>query len=341
MSARATLEDRRGACHAGRVTDALTARDIRVTLAGDALDDLRERLLRTRLTTADGDGRARGVPRSWLAALLADWQKFDVAAFQARLDRLTHREVTVDGQRIHLVHAPGQGPDPLPLLLTHGWPGSFCEYLDLIPLLADPAAHGGDPADAFTVVVPSLPGFGFSAAPPPGGLTAAAVAALWHRLMTGSLGYPRFAAHGSDLGAGVTAWLARDFPAAVAGIHLATPGLAVPRPGRPGAEQPGGGGIRSPRSTAWTAGEGGYAHEQSTKPVHARRRAARFPGRPGRLDRREGHRLERGQPRRPARVRPGPAAGHADPVLGHRHHHLVAAALLGLRARPRRRVAGR
>ncbi len=166
------------------MADALTARDIRVTLAGDALEDLRERLPRTRLPAADGDGWARGVPRSWLAALLADWQKFDVAAFQARLDRLTHREATVDGQRIHLVHAPGQGPDPLPLLLTHGWPGSFCEYLDLIPLLADPAAHGGDPADAFTVVVPSLPGFGFSAAPPPGGLTAAAVAALWHRLMT-------------------------------------------------------------------------------------------------------------------------------------------------------------
>ena len=255
------------------MTDALAARDIRVALAGDALDDLRERLLRTRLPAADGDGWARGVPRSWLAVLLADWQEFDVAAFQARLDRLTHREVTVDGQRIHLVHAPGQGPDPLPLLLTHGWPGSFCEYLDLIPLLADPAAHGGDPADAFTVVVPSLPGFGFSAAPPPGGLTAAAVAALWHRLMTGSLGYPRFAAHGSDLGAGVTAWLARDFPAAVAGIHLATPGLAAPsRPGRPG-EQSRPGEEWSPAEekfvaevTAWTAGEGGYAHEQSTKP---------------------------------------------------------------------------
>ncbi|HEX3387831.1 MAG TPA: epoxide hydrolase [Streptosporangiaceae bacterium] len=249
------------------MTDARSARDVGVTLAGDALDDLRERLPRTRLPAADGDGWARGVPMSWLAALLADWQRFDVAAFQARLDRLTHREVTVDGQRIHLVHAPGQGPDPLPLLLTHGWPGSFCEYLDLIPLLADPAAHGGDPADAFTVVVPSVPGFGFSAAPPPGGLTAAAVAALWHRLMTGSLGYPRFAAHGSDLGAGITAWLGRDFPAAVAGLHLATPGLAVPpRPQRPGKE-------RSPAEekfaaeiAAWTAGEGGYAHEQSTKP---------------------------------------------------------------------------
>ena len=167
----------------------------------------------------------------------------------------------MDGQLIHLVHVPGQGPDPLPLLLTHGWPGSFCEYLDLIPLLADPAAHGGDPADAFTVVVPSLPGFGFSAAPPPGGLTAAAVAALWHRLMTEGLGYPRFAAHGSDLGAGVTAWLARDFPAAVAGIHLATPGLAAPpRPWSPAEE------TFLAEVAAWTAEEGGYAHEHTTKP---------------------------------------------------------------------------
>ena len=255
------VEDRGGGWHAGRVADALTARDIRVTLAGDALEDLRERLSRTRLPAADGEGWARGVPRSWLAALLADWQEFDVAAFQARLDRLTHREVTVDGQRIHLVHASGQGPDPLPLLLTHGWPGSFCEYLDLIPLLADPGAHGGDPADAFTVVVPSLPGCGFSAAPPPGGLTAPAVAALWHRVMTGSLGYPRFAAHGSDLGAGVTAWLARDFPAAVAGIHLATPGLAAPpRPWSPAEE------AFLAEVAAWTRDEGGYAHEQATKP---------------------------------------------------------------------------
>jgi pimeloyl-ACP methyl ester carboxylesterase len=167
----------------------------------------------------------------------------------------------VDGQLIHLVHVPGRGPDPLPLLLTHGWPGSFCEYLDLIPLLADPAARGGDPADAFTVVVPSLPGFGFSAAPPPGGLIPAKVAGLWHRLMTEGLGYPRFAAHGSDLGAGVTAWLARDFPAAVAGIHLATPGLAAPpRPWSPAEE------AFLAEAAAWTRDEGGYAHEHATKP---------------------------------------------------------------------------
>ena len=156
---------------------------------------------------------------------------------------------------------PGRGPDPMPLLLTHGWPGSFCEYLDLLPLLTDPQAHGGDPGDAFTVVVPSLPGFGFSAPPPPGGLTHSAVAALWHRLMADGLGYRRYAAHGSDLGAGVTAWLARAHADAVAGIHLATPGLpAPPAPWTP-AEQ-----AYFAEAESWAAEEGGYAHQQATKP---------------------------------------------------------------------------
>ena len=264
------------------MADVLT-REVRVTVAGDALGDLRERLRRARLPPADVDGDAdgweRGVPRSWLATLLADWQSFDTAAFQARLDGLTHREASVDGQLIHVVHVAGQGPDPLPLLLTHGWPGSFCEYLDLIPLLADPAAHGGDPADAFTVVVPSLPGFGFSAAPPPGGLTRAAVARLWHRLMTEGFGYRRFAAHGSDLGAGVTAWLARDFPAAVAAIHLATPGLAAPpRPWSPAEER------FLAEAAAWTAEEGGYAHMHATKPATIGAALEDSPG-AGRLDR--------------------------------------------------------
>jgi pimeloyl-ACP methyl ester carboxylesterase len=136
------------------------------------LEELRERLERRRLAPADTQGWERGVPSHWLAQLLADWRAFDIARFQARLDEMVHLRAHVDGRPVHLVHAPGRGPDPLPLVLTHGWPGSFCEYRRLLPLLTDPAAHGGDPADAFTVVVPSLPGFGFSAPPPPGGLTA-------------------------------------------------------------------------------------------------------------------------------------------------------------------------
>lgn len=202
------------------------------------------------------------MPGPWLAGLLADWEGFDTGAFQDRLDRFAHFRAVVDGQAIHLVHEPGRGPEPLPLLLTHGWPGSFCEYLDILPLLTDPGAYGGDPSDAFTVVVPSLPGFGFSGSPPAGGLTADAVARLWHRLMSDGLGYARYVAHGSDLGAGVTARLARAHPGAVAGIHLATPGLAAPpKPWSP-AEQ-----AHFAEVDAWTSEEGGYAHVHSTKPA--------------------------------------------------------------------------
>ena len=216
--------------------------------------DLRERLARSRLAPPDASGWERGVPGFWLSTLLADWQAFDVSRFQARLDKLTHLRASLDGQVVHLLHLPGRGPDPMPLLLTHGWPGSFCEYLDLLPLLTSPEAHGGDPGDAFTVVVPSLPGFGFSAPPPPGGLTHGAVAALWHRLMADGLGYRRYAAHGGDLGAGVTAWLARAHADAVAGIHLATPGLpAPPAPWTP-AEQ-----AYFAEAESWAAEEGGYA----------------------------------------------------------------------------------
>src|SRR5262249_59030585 len=114
------------------------------------------------------------------------------------------------------VPAWGRGPDPPPLRLTAGWPSSFLEYLALLPLLTDPAAHGGDPRDAFSLVLPSLPGFGFSGPPPPGGLVHEQVAELWHTIMTEVLGYRRFAAHGGDLGAGVTARLARADPGAVA-----------------------------------------------------------------------------------------------------------------------------
>jgi len=129
-------------------------------------------------------------------------------------------------------------------------------------MLSDPQAHGGDPDDAFDVVVPSLPGFGFSAAPPPAGLTARQVAELWHRLMVEGLAHRRYAAHGSDLGAGVTGWLARTHPDAVVGIHLATPGLPMPeQPWTPAEAR------FVAESEHWTAEEGGYAHQQATKPA--------------------------------------------------------------------------
>ena len=234
----------------------------RFALRADALEDLATRLSRTRLPEYLESGWEQGVPAGWLRGLLEDWRAFDHHAFQRRIDGLHQLQAEIGGQTLHVVVADGHGPNPLPLLLTHGWPGSFLEYLKVLPLLADPAAHDADPADAFTLIVPSLPGYGFSGPPPPTGLTGQQVAALWHALMASGLGYQRYVAHGSDLGAGITAWLARGHPEAVRAIHLATPGLA-PAP-TPHTEPEA---TYSAAVETWTAEEGGYAHEHATKPA--------------------------------------------------------------------------
>jgi pimeloyl-ACP methyl ester carboxylesterase len=235
----------------GVAATALHAEPVRVVLDRVALEDLRRRLRATRLAP-DADGTwARGTPGDWLTRLVADWQAFDPLDLQARLDQLTHLRVEVDGISVHLVHAPAAAGS-LPLLLTHGWPSSFLEYWKLLPLLTD----------AFTVVAPSLPGFGFSGPPPAGGLVHERVAELWYRIMADALGYRRFVAHGSDLGAGVTAWLARAHPEAVAAIHLATPGLAAP-------PQPWSDALTEHFREVedWSAEQGGYAHMHATKPA--------------------------------------------------------------------------
>jgi pimeloyl-ACP methyl ester carboxylesterase len=234
----------------------LRVEPFRPVLDGAALEDLAGRLRSARFTQAAGESWVRGTPGDWLAALLADWRDFDPGVLQARLDQLTHLRAETNGTAVHLIHMTGAGTDPVPLLLTHGWPSSFLEYLALLPLLTGPSG------DAFTVVAPSLPGFGFSGAPPAGGLVHEQVAELWYRIMTEGLGYRRFVAHGSDLGAGVTARLARAHPEAVAAIHLATPGLGAP-------PQPWSDAVREHfrEVEEWSAEEGGYAHMHATKPA--------------------------------------------------------------------------
>ncbi|HET9076423.1 MAG TPA: alpha/beta fold hydrolase [Acidimicrobiales bacterium] len=241
---------------------------MRAVLERSAVADLRERLDRTRWSGLGAgvpggavDWRA-GVPLEWLRDLVDDWRRFDVDGFQGRLDALEHIRCSIGGRAVHAIRCPGAGPHPTPLVLTHGWPGSCLEYLDLIGPLTDPGRHGGDPARSFDVIVPSLPGFGWSAPPPPGGLVAAEVAGLWHRLVTEGLGYRRYAAHGSDLGAGVTAWLARLHPDAVTAIHLATPGLG--RPPQPWSAEEA---AHFAEVDAWSAEEGGYSHQHATKPA--------------------------------------------------------------------------
>lgn len=236
----------------------LSIEPYRVEIDPAVLADLRDRITRTRWPDEPPEaGWAYGTESGFLRELLAAWHDFDWAAFERRLNELPHYQARIDDQLVHFVHVRGAGPNPLPIVLTHGWPGSVLEYLDLIPLLTHPA----DPADAFDVVVPSLPGYGFSAAPSRPGVTSAAVADLWHRLMSDGLGYPRFAAQGSDIGAGVTAQLGLRHPDELVGIHLSS--FALPQPPQPWTpdEQKW---VES--ADTWWNDEGAYANQHQTKP---------------------------------------------------------------------------
>jgi pimeloyl-ACP methyl ester carboxylesterase len=148
---------------------------------------------------------------------------FDWRAAERALNAYPHHLAEVAARRVHFIHVPGVhaegAPPPLPLVLTHGWPGSFVEMLSVARRLADPANHGGDPADAFDVVIPSLPGFLYSELPA-GPFTRRGVAEIWHALMTDTLGYRRFGAFGGDIGGGVTQWLGALYPEDVVGVHV-------------------------------------------------------------------------------------------------------------------------
>jgi pimeloyl-ACP methyl ester carboxylesterase len=195
------------------------AEPFRIAIADAVLDDLRSRLHATRLPAGSADDWNGDINPTYLRALVAWWRDgFDWRAAEARLNVFAHYRASVDGTVVHFIHERGRGPRPLPIVLTHGFPDSFFRFHKLIPLLTDPAAHGGDAADAFDVVAPSLPGYAFSGAPTASGIFG--VADVWHALMTRTLGYPRFGAHGGDWGSLVTESLARSHTAALVGIHL-------------------------------------------------------------------------------------------------------------------------
>ena len=186
------------------------------------LDDLRQRLARTRFPDeAPGEPWAYGTSVAYMEELVRYWSEgFDWRAQEARLNALPQYRVPLHGIDLHVLHVPGVGPDPCPLLLSHGWPGSVFEFLDIIPRLTDPARFGGDPADAFTVVAPSLPGYGLSFAPGQPRFGVEAIADCFAALMTDVLGYGRFAAQGGDWGSFVTARLGHAYPERMIGIHL-------------------------------------------------------------------------------------------------------------------------
>lgn len=193
----------------------------RVSIEQAQLDDLQQRLAQVRWPNEpENAGWRYGTAQPYLRRLLEHWQTaFDWRAWETRINRFEQRMVDVDGQLIHVLVEPGSGSNPLPLLLTHGWPGSFLEFIDLIEPLAHPERFGGREEDAFTVIVPSLPGYGFSPSPQ-SPMGPRAIARLWSKLVIEHFGFEHYVAQGGDWGAVVTGLLARLHPQGLAAVHL-------------------------------------------------------------------------------------------------------------------------
>ena len=234
------------------------------------LQDLRARLLATRWPSSPQDaGWSLGTDIADLRDLVDYWAtEFDWPAQEAVLNRLPRFRVAVDGLNVHVVHArAAESTAPaLPLILTHGWPDSFWRYTKVIPLLTDPGAHGADPADAFDVVVPDVPGFGYSDIPDGPALSSIGVAAVWAELM-GVLGYRRFGAAGGDIGSHVSRYLALDHPDRVIAVHRTDAGLPWPGIDRAQLSQQERDWLDG--AAAWGATEGAYAAIHRTKPQTA------------------------------------------------------------------------
>ncbi|WP_207400718.1 epoxide hydrolase family protein [Actinomadura roseirufa] len=234
-----------------------------LTVPDAEVEELRTRLSRTRWPTPLPVGAwEAGTDTGELRRLVHHWATdYDWRVHEAAINALPSHLADIDGTPVHYLRYEGERPGALPIVLTNGWPSSFLELTGLAERLAAPSRFGGDAADAFTVVVPSLPGFTLSPQRPS---LATPTHELWHRLMRDELGFRRYAAHGSDLGAGITARLAEAHPEALAGIHV----LSVASPVSYDAASV----TAEEREyldavAAWTAEEGGYQHEQSTRPL--------------------------------------------------------------------------
>ena len=208
----------------GMVMDMTTTESIkafRIDIPQSDLDDLAERLRNTRFPAPlHGDDWDTGVPVGYLRGLVEHWQhRYDWRIAEAGLNEHPQFTTDIDGQNVHFLHVRSPEPDALALVLTHGWPGSFVEFLDVIGPLTDPRSHGGDPADAFHLVISTLPGFGFSGPVSGAGWDTTGIATAWAELMR-RLGYHRYGAQGGDIGAGVSPELGRVAPQQVVGIHV-------------------------------------------------------------------------------------------------------------------------
>ena len=230
----------------------------------ERVDDLRRRIASTRWPTKElVADRSQGVQLAALQALGRYWlEGYDLGRVEARLNALPQFVTRIDGVDVHFIHVRSADNDPLPLIMTHGWPGSVIEMIDSVRPLTDPRAHGGSDADAFDLVLPSLPGYGLSGQPTEIGWDLGRTARAWAELMR-RLGYDRYVAQGGDVGAGVTDSMGRQQPAGLIGIHtnLLVPALNGPMPTTTDAEREAAAQIGTFRSSG-----NGYFVEMSTRP---------------------------------------------------------------------------
>ncbi|HIN06077.1 MAG TPA: epoxide hydrolase, partial [Dehalococcoidia bacterium] len=240
----------------------------KVEVTDAVLQDLKDRLDSTRWPDEiPGSGWDYGSNLDYIKELVDYWRtKFDWRAQEKLINSFAHFKADIDGLGVHFIHEKGKGPNPMPLVITHGWPGTFFEMYKVIPMLSDPANHGGDPADAFDVVAPSMPGYGFSDASQERGLDIFAISDMWAKLMSASLGYQRFAVQGGDWGARVTARLGQVHSDKVVGIHTTSVTAPTPFMGPGTKELSDAENAMLKQREQWLADEGGYSHIQSTKP---------------------------------------------------------------------------
>jgi pimeloyl-ACP methyl ester carboxylesterase len=241
----------------------MQSQPFRIAISDAALADLRERLARTRWPDQLEDVTwDTGTDLAYLKTLVDYWRdRYDWRAEEARLNRFQQFTAEIDGLWIHFVHERAKNGRGVPLVITHGWPGSFIEMAKIIPLLTDPEGHGAAGAPAFDVVVPSLPGYGFSGRPPRTGIAPPQIADLWAKLMAG-LGYERFGAQGGDWGAAVTFNLGRRHADRLIGLHFNfMPGSLAPVSALSAEEK-----AAIAKVAQWQEDEGAYAHVHRTKP---------------------------------------------------------------------------
>jgi pimeloyl-ACP methyl ester carboxylesterase len=246
------------------VSDASEIRPFQVNMPEQALADLHRRIAGTRWPSRElVADRSQGVQLAAIQELASYWvSDYDWRACEARLNALPQFTTEIDGVDIHFIHVRSQHPDALPLIITHGWPGSIIELLGVVGPLTDPAAHGGRAEDAFDLVVPSLPGYGFSGEPAEVGWNPGRIAQAWAELMR-RLGYTRYVAQGGDVGASVTDAMGRQAPQGLAGIHtnLLAPALAGPQPAETEQERAAADALATFRASGF-----GYFLEQATRP---------------------------------------------------------------------------